>query len=303
DLISFLAVVQEHGIAILPITWQAARLPIATGATGKINEALLNLRSSFAFKCVSDKQKETENTQTIMEVLTNEVKVFGHRSIRDNPNIVDLQGVCWDVSMDKEGNNTVWPVLVFEKTPYEDLYSFLMQPVGRELCFADRLRLCTDISTAIWGLHSNDIIHGDIKPGNVLIYQGDNGFTAKVTDFGYSTRIASDEDRIVLPKTYPWNAPEHDCGSFTPDQARKMDIFSLGMLCMWTLFEKHLSNLTQLPQAAQWATRIISNLKCEGRLIMLAQQLLRAEENLTEKTMQALDEFLSRSMLDDPNER
>jgi len=155
DLITFLAVIQKLGIDILPITWQAARQPIGIGATGRINEALINLHTSFAFKCVSDRQKERETKEGVIQALINEVTVLGHESIRNHSNIVELQGICWDVASDDTGDDKVWPVLVFKKAQYEDLYYFAMQLVGRELCFAERLKLCIDVGTAILDMHSN----------------------------------------------------------------------------------------------------------------------------------------------------
>ena len=158
DLITFLAVIQKLQIDILPITWQAARQPIAIGATGQINEALINLHTSFAFKCVSNRQKERESEEAIIQVLINEVTVLGHKSIQTHPNIVKLQGICWDVTSNNKGNDKVWPVLVFKKTQYEDLYNLAMLPVGRELCFAERLKLCVDVGIAIWDMHLNSML-------------------------------------------------------------------------------------------------------------------------------------------------
>ena len=153
DFITFLAVVQRLRIEVLPITWQAARLPIGIGATGQVNEALISLHTSFAFKCVSERQKERVATESIIQTLLNEIVVLGHESIQSHPNIVQLQGICWDVASDDEGNDKIWPVLVFEKAQYGDLYNFATLPIGKELCFAERLKICMDIGTAIWDMH------------------------------------------------------------------------------------------------------------------------------------------------------
>ena len=82
-----------------------------------------------------------------------------------------------------------------------------------------------------------DIIHGDIKPQNTLIF--DNvfgGYTAKVADFGYSTQYTLPQDLIFMPRSWPWAAPEWHHRGFTPAQATKMDTYSFGMLVLWMLF-------------------------------------------------------------------
>lgn len=48
-------------------------------------------------------------------------------------------------------------------------------------------------------------MHGDIKPQNVLIFEGVAGeadYEARVTDFGYSTRYTEDEDTIKFQYRY-----------------------------------------------------------------------------------------------------
>ena len=39
-----------------------------------------------------------------------------------------------------------------------------------------------------------------------------------------------------MPKTEPWNAPEHHYRGFTFAECIKMDIFSFGAFCLWLLF-------------------------------------------------------------------
>lgn len=150
DFITFLAVAQKMQVDILPITWQSARGMIGKGATSTIYEALINSQTSFAFKCTSDYRKLLNTND--FQFLINEVTVLSQ--LREHPNIVELQGICWDVTADDE----VWPVLVFEKAQFGDLYNFLKLPVGRDLSIPERLSLCVDIGTAIIDMHSHGMI-------------------------------------------------------------------------------------------------------------------------------------------------
>ena len=81
------------------------------------------------------------------------------------------------------------------------------------------------------------IIHGDIKPQNVLLFRNiSGGHTAKVADFGYSSKYAAPSDLIYMPRSWPWAAPEWHHRGFTAAQATKMDTYSFGMLVLWVLF-------------------------------------------------------------------
>ena len=152
DLITFLAVVQKVQVVIIPITWQSAPVEIARGARSTIYEAFINWQTNFALKCVSDRQKQKLLKTNSFRTLINEVTVLSQ--LRGHRNIIELKGICWDVTTDDE----VWPVLMFEKAPFGDLYDFLKRPVGRDLSFPERLSLCIDIGNAVIDMHSHGIL-------------------------------------------------------------------------------------------------------------------------------------------------
>jgi serine/threonine protein kinase len=79
------------------------------------------------------------------------------------------------------------------------------------------------------------IIHGDIKPQNVLIFEHDGKLTARVADFGFSTYFRGPQDLIRMPRSPIWCAPEWHNASFSPEDAHSMDIFSFGLMCLWVL--------------------------------------------------------------------
>lgn len=162
------------------------------------------------------------------------------------------------------------------------------------------------------------MVHGDIKPENVLVFKDSaDVYIARIADFGYSTRFTDEDELIALPHSWPWYAPEHnERDKFKPAQARKTDIFSLGMLCLWVLFEKYLSGMTPLPQESQWAKeysqekehenlsmRTLQALKQDDKLALLGQQLVQAETDLDKDKRHALAHFLSTSLACNPDKR
>ncbi len=68
----------------------------------------------------------TEEIQT-WRVLLAEISILSHPTIRRHPNVVNIEGICWDVTAD-EGK--VWPVLVSEKTGHGDLKRFMTKGAG-----------------------------------------------------------------------------------------------------------------------------------------------------------------------------
>jgi len=166
------------------------------------------------------------------------------------------------------------------------------------------------------------MVHGDIKPPNVLIFRDKAGAVfAKLADFGY-TRWALDENAVSLikpPRSRPWDAPEYHHRGFSVAQAKKMDIFSFGMLCIWVLFEDKLSTDTLasmetfytkdtfMPMAYQ--TRIfrdlnlIDELKHGDGLLALAHNLVRMEKMLGESQVRGLVNFFDSALAHDPERR
>jgi serine/threonine protein kinase len=153
------------------------------------------------------------------------------------------------------------------------------------------------------------IVHGDIKPENVLIFKDNMGkYTAKVTDFGYSTRFAGENDYILMPRSWPWDDPKwtSEC---KPAQARKMDIFSFGMLCFWVLFEKSLSGVGASPEEALSSGECVPNtskknaskcalekLKKAEELVLRSQQLVAQEHDLSDSEKRELQDFFGKSL-------
>jgi serine/threonine protein kinase len=183
------------------------------------------------------------------------------------------------------------------------------------VCHPERTK---DYYLATWTSDTGiDVIHGDIKPQNVLVYKDATGKTiVKVADFGYSTLATTEAltsgahatGRVFLPKSRPWNAPEHDFGEFTTTGAKKTDVYSFGMLCLWVLFGSVHSE--SVPKGISFDAptgpcTLLEQLKYDDQLKIIANQLIdsmplpsfNAEERIR------LKEFFKLTVLLSPENR
>ena len=97
-----------------------------------------------------------------------------------------------------------------------------------------------------------DMTHGDIKPQNVLVFSDNSGAVfAKLADFGYSGWDVHESQKVLIrpPRSRPWDAPEYHHRGFSVSQAKLLDIFSFGMLCMWILFEDEIRTVSSVQTA------------------------------------------------------
>jgi serine/threonine protein kinase len=166
------------------------------------------------------------------------------------------------------------------------------------------------------------VIHGDIKPQNVLVFNDATGSaTAKVADFGYSTLTASEDlgsDKqspqggIWLPKSRPWNAPEHNFEEFTATAAKKADVYSFGMLCLWILFgsaNPPLNGMDRMSGISFGAPgRLVprtslERLKDDDKVEYTACELIQSVSSLSDEHKSLLQEFFSMTVPSDPEKR
>lgn len=116
------------------------------------------------------------------------------------------------------------PYIVLEWIPGSDLRTAINEqgkiPVGQTVTYA--IQICSAVGAA----HRAGLVHGDLKPGNILITPGNQ---AKVTDFGLARALgqsAMDEGEVV------WGTPAY----FAPEQAAgdrvlpATDVYALGII-------------------------------------------------------------------------
>lgn len=157
DFISFLAVAQACDLNFLPMTWQPALEALGAGGTAQINQSLVNLRTSYAFKRTTlwnDPRNlyGSAKSREIFRALVSEISALSHPALRTHPNIVDLEGICWDPTM---GASEIWPVLVTEKSPWGDIQHFAHSINGATTTVLERTSLCADVGAGILSMHAS----------------------------------------------------------------------------------------------------------------------------------------------------
>ncbi|KAG1824440.1 kinase-like domain-containing protein [Suillus subaureus] len=112
-------------------------------------------------------------TKTIRKILR-EAKVW---STLNHPNVAQFKGVCYGQDIGGYGYYIPYLVSVFyERRTLKDNLEYIQND-------HQRLRLLRKFFSGLAYLHRNNVIHGDLKPTNVLL---DDSFNPVLTDFGLS---------------------------------------------------------------------------------------------------------------------
>jgi serine/threonine protein kinase len=103
------------------------------------------------------------------------------------------------------------------------------------LGFQDQLVLLKTVAHSLRILHDRGIVHGDLKPSNVLIKRTELGYTTKLIDFdnAYLAGEPPPPDEIVGTMNY--YSPElvgyiQETGTTAGELTQKADIFALGLI-------------------------------------------------------------------------
>jgi serine/threonine-protein kinase len=133
----------------------------------------------------------------------------------DHPNVVRVHDLIVD---DEVG-------IVMEYVSGGDLQQ---RQRANPLSVADAAALAAGIGDGLAAIHDQGIVHGDLKPANVLLTEGSGVPTPKITDFSMSRLVSSTASRTSMAFGTPlYVAPEIvDSGSLGP----ALDQYSLGVV-------------------------------------------------------------------------
>ncbi|KAF1954793.1 serine/threonine protein kinase [Byssothecium circinans] len=181
-----------------------------------------------AVKCpkITGELRDKRN-QKLWSSMAMELQILRHPDIQDHENIVTVLGVCW-----RSVRGQVMPAFVME-VAHTNLQA-MMESEGftiDKMSTHKTFGLAIDVCAGVSALHEVGIIHGDIKPANVLIFKDPElKFVAKISDFGSSLLKTDVKEPIRLPfSSGIWQAPE--CKkALDGEQLIAADTFALALL-------------------------------------------------------------------------
>jgi len=172
---------------------------------------------------------------------------MSHELLRNHPNIVRLQGITWNQQKDPLSDDVVTtPVLVVELATLRNdepltLESYVMGAIDERPDLELKTKLLAEVASGLHALHSLGVIHGDVKPSNILMFQSGKSYSAKISDFGFC--MAGDDNvDPALGGTAFWSPPE--CSPNASDETRPYrssptrDYYSFGLVTWFVLFEE-----------------------------------------------------------------
>jgi serine/threonine protein kinase len=205
----------------------------------------LVLKSVLPVRDFNSREEQTRLGDVILEL-----RALSHRPLRNHKNIVKLLGLGWET--DSADHLQKWPVLIQECAhgTLEDLLK--REP---EMPYQHRLELSLGVSDGLHAIQSCGIVHGDLKPGNVLVFplSQQSGlqcpWLAKLADFAGSVLDVAEDAKGRLPmRTPPWQAPEW-AEYLTRDGLLRTDVFSLG-LTIWSIMAKGAQPALNVPDTS-----------------------------------------------------
>ena len=158
-------------------------------------------------------------------------------------------------------------------------------------------------------------MHGDIKPGNILVSQDieQDAISITLTDFGFARFAPNDDGPVKVTRSEPWEAPEWNHREFKLEDAKNLDTYSFGLLCLWLFFKDENLSVWNLPLATvdtAFAENDSSAFKefqskkhSEDSILILAKELIKTQEYGESEVGSRLSRVLDLTLAHYPNER
>lgn len=230
DYRRFLAFITSLDIEVVKGDRLGPRSRIGNGAYATVYSSTLfgQPNRPVAIKCIEetlsfdDERIEAENVNVVLATITQELRIMAHPTLRQHPNIPRILGVGFD-----DEGDAVRPILVMELAQ-----GALSTIVDASTSWNERIRLARDAADGLVALHAHNIVHGDIKGSNILVFDREGTRTAAISDLDHA---GVKDDLQLIVGTTAFYAPE----CFRQSQYYEFDkngcardIFSFGVVLL-----------------------------------------------------------------------
>ncbi|VAH62113.1 unnamed protein product [Triticum turgidum subsp. durum] len=209
---------------------------IARGTFGTVHRGVYD-GQDVAVKLLDwgeDGHRSEQEITALRSAFAQEVAVW-HKL--DHPNVTKFIGAIMgarDLNVQTEHGHLGMPsnicCVVVEYLAGGALKNFLIKNRRRKLAFKVVVQLALDLARGLSYLHSEKIVHRDVKTENMLL---DKTRTVKIADFGVARVEASNpSDMTGETGTLGYMAPEVLNGH---PYNRKCDVYSFG-ICLWEIY-------------------------------------------------------------------
>ncbi|GMH01292.1 hypothetical protein Nepgr_003131 [Nepenthes gracilis] len=209
---------------------------IARGTFGTVHRGIYD-GQDVAVKLLDwgeEGQRTEAEIASLRAAFTQEVAVW-HKL--DHPNVTKFIGAKMgssELQVQTENGQIAMPnsvcCVVVEYLPGGALKNYLIRNRRKKLAFKVVIQLALDLARGLSYLHSQKIVHRDVKTENMLL---DKSRTLKIADFGVARIEASNpSDMTGETGTLGYMAPEVLNGS---PYNRKCDVYSFG-ICLWEIY-------------------------------------------------------------------
>ncbi|KAJ4983987.1 hypothetical protein SVAN01_10542 [Stagonosporopsis vannaccii] len=172
-----------------------------------------------------------------------EIENLCHPDLRGHPNIIKILGwgLCLDTLEDVRAPEPRIPLLVLERADCTLGHLVTSKELSCQFSCVQRherqLGILQDIGNGLEAIHKAELIHGDIKLENILIFRHREGFVAKLSDFGLTVAGSGDDPTNVV-STYrgtPRWCPPSGSARYSCQDLYSFDHFAYGLVA-WCIF-------------------------------------------------------------------
>lgn len=215
----------------------------------------------FHLQTRSLEDDEWSSSPAYKEQVIFEVQVMSHKPLCDHPNIVRLIGLSFI---------DLIPIPIVEAAipQYPDLQTYIQSPNRpKPLPLKSLYHLVSDLADGISAIHDFGVIHGDMKPKNVLLFKDGDGIRAKVADFG-SIGIDIAEQHPSAYAESEWLPPDF---SLYCEESRQpsLDIYGFGRVGLFLCTEGSLPKDSR-PVSADILWHNIHELRTDDLSVLVA---------------------------------